>query len=175
MAAKLRYDTKSCSRCGGSGSYSYCSMYGTTCFKCRGRKKTLSAKGAKASVAVKAFITDNFSVAVEDLTVGDRISVDGKVGVIGSVERRSNSYGSRDLETGEMVWRDGITVTFSNTVKDSFFGVKLGGYGWVVGSKVTKAVAGADWERVVAFARTLKGVTVVDAGERLLDATRTSE
>lgn len=135
-------------------------MYGTTCFKCRGRKKTLSAKGSKASAAVRAFITDNFSVAVEDLMVGDRITVDGKVAVIGSVERTPHSYGSRDAATGETIWRDGIHVTFSNDVKDSFFGGKLGGYGWVVGSMVTKAVAGADWDRVVAFARTLKGVTV---------------
>jgi len=27
-----------CSRCGGSGNYSRCAMYGTTCFKCRGSK-----------------------------------------------------------------------------------------------------------------------------------------
>ena len=35
-----------CPRCGGSGTYSYCTMYGNTCFKCNGlgfirnRKKT---------------------------------------------------------------------------------------------------------------------------------------
>src|SRR5260370_38124710 len=36
---KKRYPKRlyrSCPRCGGSGHYSYCQMYGTTCFQCRG-------------------------------------------------------------------------------------------------------------------------------------------
>lgn len=28
--------TTECSRCGGSGQYSFCPQYGTTCFKCQG-------------------------------------------------------------------------------------------------------------------------------------------
>ena len=31
------YETAPCSRCGGSGHYSYCQMYGTRCFQCAGK------------------------------------------------------------------------------------------------------------------------------------------
>jgi hypothetical protein len=42
-------ETETCSRCGGSGHYSYCTGYGTTCFKCRGRKVVYSKRGAAAA------------------------------------------------------------------------------------------------------------------------------
>jgi len=35
---------KTCSRCGGSGHYSYNQMYGTVCFKCNGMKYLLPRK-----------------------------------------------------------------------------------------------------------------------------------
>lgn len=39
-----------CSRCGGGGHYSYCQMYGTKCFKCRG-KGEVGAKLTKVTMA----------------------------------------------------------------------------------------------------------------------------
>jgi DnaJ-class molecular chaperone len=39
-----------CGRCGGSGHYSYCQMYGTTCFGCKGRGE-VAAKLTKATFA----------------------------------------------------------------------------------------------------------------------------
>ena len=33
---KAKYHLFTCPRCGGSGRYSYCTMYGDTCFKCHG-------------------------------------------------------------------------------------------------------------------------------------------
>jgi len=44
------YETKPCTRCGGSGHYSYCSMYGTTCFGCAG-KGHVYTKRAQAAIA----------------------------------------------------------------------------------------------------------------------------
>ncbi len=44
-----RIETATCSRCGGTGSYSYCTGYGTMCFKCSGRKVVLSKRGAVAN------------------------------------------------------------------------------------------------------------------------------
>jgi RecJ-like exonuclease len=38
-----------CSRCGGTGQYSYCSMYGSRCFKCGGAGKVMTARGAAAN------------------------------------------------------------------------------------------------------------------------------
>ncbi len=41
-------ETETCNRCGGSGHYSSCAMYGTTCFKCGGRKVVYTKRGQAA-------------------------------------------------------------------------------------------------------------------------------
>ncbi|QWY83595.1 hypothetical protein [Rhizobium phage RHph_X2_26] len=48
-AGKLERET--CTRCGGSGNYSYCESYGHKCFKCEGTGKQMPS----AAVALKAF------------------------------------------------------------------------------------------------------------------------
>lgn len=50
MATEFEHEV--CSRCGGTGNYSYCQMYGTTCFKCHGRKSVLTKRG-EAAVAYR--------------------------------------------------------------------------------------------------------------------------
>jgi hypothetical protein len=58
-----------CSRCGGSGNFSYCPMYGTTCFKCNGKGETLTKRGAAAVEYLRGLRSRKAS----DLKVGDRI------------------------------------------------------------------------------------------------------
>lgn len=74
-----------CGRCGGTGHYSYCQMYGTTCFECHGNKtvleaarrtynrlKKLAADARKAErMAVKAAADE----AAHKLALGDRVLV----------------------------------------------------------------------------------------------------
>lgn len=60
--------TQTCSRCGGTGSYSYCQQYGTTCFKCGGRKVTLTKRGAEA----QRYLTALRSKRLADVVVGDK-------------------------------------------------------------------------------------------------------
>jgi hypothetical protein len=159
MPTKLTYEMKTCSRCGGSGNYSYCQMYGTTCFKCGGRKRTLSAAGAKASLAIKAFIAEHFSVPVEQLTPGTFIKVDGVTRKVASVEP-SGTTGSSTA--------NGVTTTYPFWTLHLTKPVKgfMGPYssmGMPEGTLMVKAPTGADWDAVVAFAKTLKkGVTLVD-------------
>jgi hypothetical protein len=43
-----------CGRCGGSGSYSYCQMYGTTCFGCGGTGKVATRLTSKLLAEVSA-------------------------------------------------------------------------------------------------------------------------
>ena len=166
MAATLKYDKETCGRCGGVGRYSYCLMYGDRCFGCAGKGTRITKAGAKAAAAIKAFMEANFSVAVEDLKPGDRIKVDGKLWVVGEVKTEGGGRYSagKDAVTGETIWKDYVTVTPANKVKDAFMGGFVSGHGFIPGTKVLKAVGGADWDAVVAFARTIKkGVTVVDA------------
>ena len=69
MAFKFLFESKPCPRCGGSGSYSYCEMYGSVCFKCSGRGGVLTKRGA----AAQAFLNDLRVKEAKDLKVGDLI------------------------------------------------------------------------------------------------------
>ena len=157
--AKLVYEQTTCTRCGGSGSYSYCQTYGTRCVKCAGSGKAATKRGAKAAVAVKAFMAEQFSVPVETLVAGDRIKYDGKVVTIAAITRDGGRSGHS--VNGEMVWTDTVTVTFTSPVPSQFGAFSA--LGTAEGTLLQRAVTGADWDRVVAFARGLKGVTVVEA------------
>ena len=167
MAATLRYETVTCSRCGGSGHYSYCSMYGTTCFKCRGRKTHLSRAGASAAAKINAFLSDNFTVKAEDLTVGDRIKVEGVTRTVTAVEVATEPTGWSE-SNGVRTPTYHVGLTFNKPVRSAF-----GAYsslGTSKGATFLRAVAGADWDKVVAYARTLvkrrmKGLTIVEAAE----------
>ncbi len=154
-APRLVYETETCSRCGGSGTYSYCQMYGSTCFKCSGRKRSLSRRGAKASAAVGAFIAERFSKAVETLEVGDRISLPGYArAVVVDAPKVSGSYS--------------IAVVDGVEVKTPYIAVQLRtgagevNYGTPPGTMIKTRPGGANWLEVVAFARTLKGVEVIE-------------
>lgn len=68
---KLLFESTTCSRCGGTGSYSYCTMYGSRCFKCGGAGCYLTKRGK----AAQAFLDDLRSVPVANLKVGDLIRV----------------------------------------------------------------------------------------------------
>lgn len=51
------FESKPCGRCGGSGNHSYCQMYGTTCFECRGKGKVYTKRGSVASQYMKSLRT----------------------------------------------------------------------------------------------------------------------
>jgi len=67
------YETTTCSRCGGGGNYSYCAMYGTTCFGCAGSGKKYTKRG----LATKKYIESLRNKAAGDLVAGDRIKIPG--------------------------------------------------------------------------------------------------
>lgn len=69
MKNKPVFEYKSCGRCGGSGTYSFCTMYGNTCFGCGGKGYKLTGRG-RAGVE---FYRNALSVPVETLQVGDVI------------------------------------------------------------------------------------------------------
>lgn len=151
----LVYDFDSCGRCGGTGSYSYCSMYGSTCFQCRGQKRCATKAGHQAFTAVQAFIAAHYSVPVRALVPGDVIKYDGCTRRVVACTFDGH-YGSVNGVRHEQ-W----TLTLNKPIRSpfgSYASIGLSGDATVV-----KAPTGADWDAVVAFARTLKkGVTVVE-------------
>lgn len=82
----LVFQTKTCGRCGGSGTYSRCATWGTTCFKCGrtpgvpGSGKVFTAGAIKAMAAIIEFQNSLAArKATVDVQVGDvlRVHVSG--------------------------------------------------------------------------------------------------
>lgn len=63
---KMGFEKTACSRCGGTGHYSYCQAYGTVCFKCGGNGKVHTKRGWSALV----FFRESLEMPVKDLKVG---------------------------------------------------------------------------------------------------------
>ena len=57
FVSKTLFENTSCSRCGGSGRYSYCQMYGDRCFKCGGSGVQLTKRGAEAQRYYRELLT----------------------------------------------------------------------------------------------------------------------
>jgi len=69
-AKEMGFETTECSRCGGSGHYSFNPMYGTTCFKCNGTGWGMTKRGQ----AAKNYFNDSRpKVAAENLEAGQRV------------------------------------------------------------------------------------------------------
>lgn len=70
-ADKREFESTTCGRCGGSGHYSYCQMYGTICFRCRGAKRIYTKRGLAAKLYFEALLSKPASA----LEVGMKIKV----------------------------------------------------------------------------------------------------
>lgn len=75
MSVTITFEKTECSRCGGTGRYSFCQMYGTMCFKCSGTGRQFSRAGAASYKAYQAWADAALAVPVAQLKVGDKIKV----------------------------------------------------------------------------------------------------
>jgi hypothetical protein len=67
-------ETTCCSRCGGSGSYSFCTAHGTRCFKCGGKKRILTKRAAIARDYITSLRVD--TKPASELALGDVVKYD---------------------------------------------------------------------------------------------------
>lgn len=107
----LIFESKPCGRCGGSGKYSYCSMYGSTCFGCGGKGAKLTKRGA----AAQAVFTASISKPAGDVEIGERILVEGVPGFMAAFwfevrEIAPDVHLSRS--NGETEWTEHPAVKF---------------------------------------------------------------
>lgn len=103
-------EIESCGRCGGSGHYSYCQMYGTTCFGCSGSGLRFTKRGAAAN----AFLTQIRSKPIAELSVGMEIWDDpyfSKAGWAKIVAFTPSEQSSWSVVNGEKVIVPGTYVT----------------------------------------------------------------
>lgn len=63
----LLFESEICSRCAGSGEYSYCETHGRACFKCGGKKEQLTKRGAMAQALFREILTRR----IDELKIGD--------------------------------------------------------------------------------------------------------
>jgi hypothetical protein len=94
------FETVTCSRCGGTGNYSYCAMYGTTCFKCAGGKKVFTKRGQVAWNLYQALL----KIRAADIKPGMTLIVDNRKYLVesarfGTIEDCTARY--LDKTTGE--------------------------------------------------------------------------
>lgn len=128
------FETEPCRRCGGSGTHSYCSMWGTTCFDCGstpgvpGSGRRLTKRGKAALAHFKSLLPTKTAAT---LAVGDKLRGDllvmaggnhryvrtvltvteikpttgwGSTTVNGVTTRRDASTGCVDVVTDKMVY-----------------------------------------------------------------------
>jgi hypothetical protein len=69
---KLEFERQTCTRCGGSGSYSWCAAYGSKCFLCAGKGKILTKRGAAAA----AYWSEIRKRRADTLKPGDVVHMD---------------------------------------------------------------------------------------------------
>lgn len=70
---KFKFETQPCSRCGGTGNFSFNQVTGTTCFKCNGSGKQATRAGASANKKVNAMLDALWNTPIEDLKPGDLV------------------------------------------------------------------------------------------------------
>lgn len=88
---KIEYEKEDCSRCGGSGHYSFNSMHGSVCYGCGGTGKRLTKRGA----ATKKFADGMLDVQIKDLAGRTAIYIDRFAGrrlrFTGTAEERDSA------------------------------------------------------------------------------------
>jgi|SRR5688572_8008760 len=72
-APKTAFETTVCTRCRGTGNYSYCTMYGTTCFKCGGAGHYITKRGQ----AAHNWMMKKREIRMGDVVVGQRVYIRG--------------------------------------------------------------------------------------------------
>ncbi len=70
----IKYEKKECTRCGGSGSYSFNLRHGTMCYGCSGSGEQLTTNGKRAMKRMKEFKAENYSRLASDVEVGSFIN-----------------------------------------------------------------------------------------------------
>lgn len=152
---EIKYDRVECSRCGGTGHYSYNPMDGTICFKCRGGKKVLSRPAAKSLKLVEEFKVGLLSTPASAIEVGDAFKMfNSNRRYRKCIEIRPvETNGSKSLRDGEMipllalVVMDGDTQLAMNLAPED---------------PVLKFPDPDQFTEMMEFARDLPGVTVID-------------
>ncbi len=146
---KIRYETEECSRCGGTGSYSWNALTGSTCFKCNGGRIQFTKKGAKARKAVQALLDELTLTPAGEIVAGDRVQLQGRKGyaLVESAERSpAGTLRSNGVDIPMVSWR------FPNGT----------GYGMPVAEMIRRKPSNDQWQQILDLASTLTGAELIE-------------
>lgn len=82
------FETETCTRCGGSGHYSFCEMYGTTCFGCHGAGKKLTKRGR----AARAWYDARREIPLTEVRPGMRVRASGATFTVASIDQNGGTW-----------------------------------------------------------------------------------
>ena len=63
-----------CTRCGGTGEYSYNQRFGTRCFKCDGLRMMIAPHAQKAWTSYVDYVQNRKQVTVQNMEIGDLVA-----------------------------------------------------------------------------------------------------
>jgi hypothetical protein len=178
MAKQTRFESDTCGRCGGSGSYSFNLMHGSMCYGCNGAGYNLTKRASKAL----AVIGEHRAQPVENVNAGDLIRYRSMSGAERTVqvvdephEGGSGFYGHNpDGSTNYDDLTRYTTITLSYGKPETRQGV---GVSWKPGSEHTVRVVVSDelQGRVVDLALELQNLLTKQATVRKDSAERALE
>jgi hypothetical protein len=116
--AKDIFATESCSRCGGSGQYSYCQMYGTRCFKCGGAGWQFTKRGKADYERWRAAVDAITTKPVTELRVGDSAKASKdfrRYYPVKSIEGPTRGHWGR-VVAGETIWSEVYKISFEKPI-----------------------------------------------------------
>jgi len=153
MNIRITFEKTECSRCGGSGHYSYCQRFGTVCFKCQGSGKQFSRKGNAARKAIEKFLEENYSKPIEEIVAGDKVKVTSGRGF-------STALGAATTSTSR--FKSGNSTEWVNYLKVEF---KTHTHNFAPGCLVQcRPTADQFTNEVLPKARRFSGVTIHENG-----------
>ena len=104
--------TTECSRCGGTGHFSFNQLTGTRCFRCNGAQLEATKLGQTARDAIAAWKVEHLHVLVTDLAVGDRfVDSNGKTRTLTVAVSAPKVTGRSRSGGDDAPWVDMVTVT----------------------------------------------------------------
>lgn len=136
LTSPLGFEVKICSRCHGSGQYSYNQIDGSRCYGCNGEKQQYTKRGK----AAKMFYVESLKLLPQDVQVGQRIDNGMAKFTVAEIlpVAQSGSY----LKNG--VWEPIMHHNFKSTSGKE--------YGAQAGYPVKLIPAGEEKDRLVAAA-----------------------
>lgn len=70
---KIKFETSACTRCGGTGRYSFNQIDGDKCYGCNGTTQALTRRGKAASKAYNDLVDELCTRTWGDISVGDTV------------------------------------------------------------------------------------------------------